>query len=92
MYIHSGFIRWRLPGDCQGPGPGCQDSIQEACSLPDRGETCHLWSESFSWETQKVFLFLALTQVNIFLWSAETGSMLPATEPEKTWFCIAATS
>ena len=50
MYIHSGFIRWRLSGDCQRPGSGCQDSVQEACSLLDRGETCHLWSVKFSGE------------------------------------------
>ena len=73
MYIHGSFIRWRLSGDCQRPGPGCQDSIQEACSLPDRGESCHLWSVKLSGEVQKSFLFAALTQSNDLWWSSETG-------------------
>ena len=44
MYVHCGLRGWRLSGDCQRPGPGCQDSVQEACSLPNRGEICQLWS------------------------------------------------
>ena len=74
MYVHGGFIGRRLSGDCQGPGSGCQDSVQEACSLPNRGESCHLWSVKLSVEVQKSFLFSALTQNKDLCWSSETGS------------------